>query len=180
MLLPRLRTITEEVHGAPDGPAQFSKIVEQLKTNPSPDAPSTDAPNKITYDEMVLALLLQVYDDAKQKGVDKNDDRLREVLIANLKGHIVKLGEHQERLRKDLEKEEEEKAKKITSESMHEGFESHVSLSSEPLKYPKHQHSMFLLRRSPNLSRVQRRRPLSNRPLRYSTRKLWNKRKLPS
>ena len=126
VLLPRLRTITEEVHGAADGPAQFSNIVEQLKMNPSPAAPDTNATKKITYDEMILALLLQVYDDAKQKGVDKNDERLREVLIANLKGHIVKLGEQQEKLKKDLEREEDEKSKKITSESIHDGFESHV------------------------------------------------------
>ncbi|KAH8113509.1 hsp90-like protein [Phellopilus nigrolimitatus] len=125
VLLPRLRTITEEVHGAPDGPAQFSRIVEQLKTNPSPQAPETDSPHKLTYDEMILSLLLKVFEDAKEKGVDKNDERLREVLIANLKGHVAKLGERQEELKKDLEKEEEERTKKITSESIHDGYDSH-------------------------------------------------------
>lgn len=129
VLLPRLRTITEEVHGAVDGPAEFSKIVEQLKTNPSPDAPETNAPRRLTYDEMVLSLLLQVYADAKEKGADKNDDRLREALIANLKGHVAKLGEQQEKLKKELEHEIEERDKKITSENVHDGWESHVSFT---------------------------------------------------
>ncbi len=126
VLLPRLRTITEEVHGAIDGPAQFSKIVEQLRTNPSPDAPKSDAPKPLTYDEMILSLLMQVFNDAKEKGVGKNDDRLREVLIANLKSHVVKLGEKQEELKKILETEESEKTKKITSEQIHDGWESKV------------------------------------------------------
>ena len=78
---------------------------------------------------MILSLLLKVYEDAKEKGVtERNDERLRETLIANLKGHVAKLGETQERLKKELAHEEEEKAKKITSENIHEGWESHVSV----------------------------------------------------
>jgi cell division cycle protein 37 len=129
VLLPRLRTITEEVHGADDGPAEFSKIVERLKTNPSPEAPPSNSPNKISYDQMILSLLLQVYEGAKEKGLDKNDDRLRETLIANLKSHIAKLGETTEKLRKDLDAELSEKNKKITSESIHDGWDSHVSVT---------------------------------------------------
>ena len=68
-----------------------------------------------------------VQDEAKKKGVDKNDERLREVLIASLKGHVAKLGERQETLKKELDKELAEKSKKITTEDIHEGFESHVS-----------------------------------------------------
>lgn len=76
---------------------------------------------------MILSLLLKVYGDAKEKGVEKNDERLRETLIGNLKGHVANLGERQEALKKELEQEEEEKNKKITSESIHEGWDSHVS-----------------------------------------------------
>ncbi|KAL5482910.1 CDC37_3 [Sanghuangporus weigelae] len=131
ILLPRLRTITEEVHGAPDGPAHFSSIVERLKTNPSPDAPPSKAPKKITYDEMILSLLLKVFEEAKEKGLTtaggENEERLRECLVASLKGHVSKLGDETERLKKELEKEEAEKLKKITSEDIHEGFESHYA-----------------------------------------------------
>lgn len=128
VLLPRLRTITEEVHGADDGPAQFNKIVGQLKANPSPDAPPSNSPNKLTYDQMVLSLMMQVFEGAKEKGYDRNDDRLRETLIASLKSHITKLGETTEKLKKDLDVELSEKNKKITSESIHEGWDSKVSI----------------------------------------------------
>ncbi|KAL5524797.1 CDC37 [Sanghuangporus sanghuang] len=131
VLLPRLRTVTEEVHGAPDGPAHFSSIVERLKTNPSPDAPPSNAPKKITYDEMILSLLLKVFEEAKEKGLTTpgggNEERLRESLVASLKGHVSKLGDETERLKKELGKEEAEKSKKITSEDIHEGFESHYA-----------------------------------------------------
>lgn len=128
VLLPRLRTITEEVHGATDAPAQFSRIVEQLSSNPSPAAPETDGPKKLTYDEMLLSLLMQVRQDAKEKGVENNRERLGEVLVTNLKGHVAKLGEQQEKLKKELVEEESEKSKKITSEDIHEGWDSHVCL----------------------------------------------------
>lgn len=116
------------MHGAPDGPAKFSSVVEQLKTNPSPDAPKSDGQKVLTYDEMILALLMQVFNDAKEKGVDKNNERLREVLIANLKGHCTRLGETQEKLRAELNELEDEKNKKITSENLHDGWDSHVCL----------------------------------------------------
>ena len=128
VLLPRLRTITEEVHGADDGVAQFNNTVERLKTNPSPDAPPSDSPNKLTYDQMILSLLMQVSDGAREKGLDRNDERLRETLIAALKSHITKLGETTEKLKKDLKAELDEKSKKITSETIHEGFESKVCM----------------------------------------------------
>lgn len=139
ILLPRLRTITEEVHSSSDGSAQFSRVVEQLKTNPSPDAPEAgpDAgqgpgAKRLTYDEMVLSLLLKVYDDAREKGVTKgsgNEERLQEALVQNLKEHITKLGERQQTIQKELEKEERERTKKITSESMHDGFDASVRSS---------------------------------------------------
>ena len=131
-LLPRLRTITEEVHGADDGPTQFNKIVEQLRTNPSPDGPPSNAPNKLTYDQMILSLLMQVSEGAKEKGLDRNDDRLRETLISALKSHTARLGETTEKLKKDLEAELKEKNKKITSESIHEGWESKASILQTP------------------------------------------------
>lgn len=132
MLLPRLRTITEEVHGATDAPGQFSRIVEQLSMNPSPNVPKSDSEKKLTYDEMILSLLMQVRQDAKEKGVENNSERLSETLIANLKGHVAKLGERQEKLKKELKEELDEKAKKITSEDLHEGWDSHVRRISYP------------------------------------------------
>ncbi|KAI0755236.1 hypothetical protein C8Q80DRAFT_1143839 [Daedaleopsis nitida] len=74
---------------------------------------------------MMLSLLLQVWEEAKKKGVEKDDPKLAEALVAGLKEHEKKMLEHQTKLRKDLAHEEEEAHKKITSEDIHEGFDSH-------------------------------------------------------
>ena len=124
VLEPRLQEITKDVEEK--GPAHFSSLVEKFKTNPSPERPPTNAPNQKTYDEMLLALLLQVWEEAKKKGVEKDDPKLGEALVAGLKEHLVRIDQHQEKLRKEMQREEEELHKKITSEDIHEGFESHV------------------------------------------------------
>ena len=49
VLKPRLVAITSEVEEK--GPAHFSSLVERFKTNPSPEAPPTKAPEQKTYDE---------------------------------------------------------------------------------------------------------------------------------
>ncbi|KAL7280152.1 hypothetical protein ACG7TL_006571 [Trametes sanguinea] len=123
VLKPRLQQITQEVEA--QGAPHFSSLVERFKTNPSPEKPPTNAPEQKTYDEMLLALLLQVWEEAKKKGVEKDDPQLSEALVAGLKEHLVKFDEHQEKLRKDLAHEEEEQHKKITMEDLHEGFDSH-------------------------------------------------------
>ncbi|PCH39987.1 hypothetical protein WOLCODRAFT_136594 [Wolfiporia cocos MD-104 SS10] len=123
VLGPRLQTITEEV--ASKGPGHFSVLVERFQTAPSPEAPPTNAPGQKTYDEMLLALMLKVYDDTKKKGVEKGDPKLGEALLEGLKTHIVQMSEHQKGLKKELEQLEEETKRKITSDDIHEGFESH-------------------------------------------------------
>ncbi|KAI0786879.1 Cdc37 N terminal kinase binding-domain-containing protein [Abortiporus biennis] len=122
-LQPRLEQITKDV--GEKGPEYFASLVEKLRTQPSPDVPPTNAPNQKTYDEMLLSLLMTVYEDAKKKGIDKDSPKLHEALVDGLKHHVVALAEHTESLRKDLAKEEEEQKKKITSDDIHEGFDSH-------------------------------------------------------
>lgn len=126
VLNPRLAQIAKDVEDK--GPAYFSSLVEKFKTNPSPARPPTNAPDQKTYDEMMLSLLLQVWEDAKKKGVEKDDPKLAEALVSGLKEHEKRMGEHQAKLRKDLAHEEEEAHKKITSEDIHEGFDSHVRI----------------------------------------------------
>ncbi|KAH9939808.1 Cdc37 N terminal kinase binding-domain-containing protein [Amylocystis lapponica] len=123
VLEPRLRTITQDV--ASKGPAHFSSLVERFRTQPSPDAPPTNAPEQKTYDEMLLSLLLTVWEDAKKEGVDKDDARLRDVLVKGLKTHETRMAEHQQKLRDELALLEEEQKKKITSDDIHDGFDSH-------------------------------------------------------
>lgn len=168
------------MHGAVDGPAEFSKIVEQLKTNPSPDAPESEAEKVVTYDEMILNLLLKVHEDVREKGLDKNDERLRESLIQGLKSHIVKLGEVQEKHKTELEAEEKEKAKKITSEALHDGWDSHVRLAIYAGEILLTVSSIYPLnltqRQSPKLPSSQRQRRRQQRRqqhMKFSTRRRW-------
>ncbi|CAL1712727.1 unnamed protein product [Somion occarium] len=123
VLEPRIKQITAAVEA--QGPTYFSQLVDRYRNNPSPEAPPTNAPGQKTYDEMLLSLLLQVWDDAKKDGADKDDPRLREKLGKGLQRHVTMMAEHQARLKSDLAKEEAEQKKKITSEDMHDAWDSH-------------------------------------------------------
>ncbi|KIP04683.1 hypothetical protein PHLGIDRAFT_75531 [Phlebiopsis gigantea 11061_1 CR5-6] len=123
VLAPRIRQIAADVEAK--GPAEFSSLVERFKTHPSPDAPPTNAPEQKSYDEMLLSLMLKVWDEAKQEGIEKDDPKLGDALVRGMQKHVAELGLHQEKLRKDLAEEEAEQKKKITSDDIHEGFESH-------------------------------------------------------
>lgn len=125
VLHPRLKQIAADVEAK--GPEEFSTLVERFKTNPSPEKPPTNSPQQQTYDEMLLALLLKVWEDVKKEGVEKDDPKLGEALAKGVQQHVVSLGEHQQKLKDELEKEEAEQKKKITSDDIHEGWESHVS-----------------------------------------------------
>ncbi|KAI0826771.1 Cdc37 N terminal kinase binding-domain-containing protein [Trametes gibbosa] len=123
VLKPRLQKIAEDVEA--QGASHFSSLVERYQTNPSPEAPPTDAPEQKSYDQMLLSLMLKVWEDAKKKGVEKDDPNLSSALVAGLKEHLVGLDEHQAKMKSDLQVEEEEQHKKITMEDIHEGFDSH-------------------------------------------------------
>lgn len=101
--------------------------MEKLQTHPSPDAPPTNAPGQPTYDAMVLSLLMQVSEEAKKAAADKGQDVLVAKIKEGLARHVVQLGEHTDKLKKDLAEEEKEQKKHITSEDIHEGFDSKVS-----------------------------------------------------
>ncbi|KAF8488347.1 hsp90-like protein [Gautieria morchelliformis] len=119
VLLPRLRTITDDVQSG--GHIHFSSLVERLKTQPSTEAPADGQP---TYDQMLQSLLLQIWEEAKEKGVGKDDPELDKALVDGLKSHLKKLGGYQEKIKVELETEEKEQTKKITSDDLHEGFDS--------------------------------------------------------
>lgn len=75
---------------------------------------------------MLLSLLLQVWEEAKKNGITGDDPRLHDALTQGLKQHVAKMAEHQEKLKQELEKELAEQKKKITSEDIHTGWDSHV------------------------------------------------------
>ncbi|KAF8326983.1 uncharacterized protein EI90DRAFT_3127429 [Cantharellus anzutake] len=122
VLLPRLRQISNDL--AEGGPAYYSQLVERLKTQPSPDKP-TDAPNQLTYDAMIESLLLTVHKEVKEKGISATDtDKLGPVLVAQLDSHIEKLTKRNKEATEQLEEEKKEQTKKITSDDIHDGFNS--------------------------------------------------------
>lgn len=127
VLEPRLKQIADDV--AAQGPTYFSSLAERFRAQPSPEAPPTNAPDQKTYDEMLLALMLRVWEEVKETGVGKDDPQLGDKLAEGLRTHLVRMGEHQEKLKKELAQEEEEQHKKITSDDIHDGFDSRVSLS---------------------------------------------------
>jgi len=138
VLLPRLTALATELEQANDAAAVFANKAEQLKVNPSPEAPPGEGAK--TYDEMILVLLLRVYQDVKDKGVVKEDPGFGNELIAALKVHLRQLKEAIDTKKSELDKELKEKAKKITTEDIHEGFESKyipAKPAPEPVIKPK-------------------------------------------
>ncbi|OJA17234.1 hypothetical protein AZE42_00165 [Rhizopogon vesiculosus] len=120
ILAPRLHGIRATLSSADGGLKYFQQLVERLQTDPSPEAPPTNAKDQPTYDAMVLSLLLQIWDGAKSLPVDEQEA----AILSGLDKHITQLSEHTKQLEKDLVVEEKEQRKHITSEDIHEGFES--------------------------------------------------------
>jgi cell division cycle protein 37 len=73
---------------------------------------------------MVLSLLLQINEEPSVKGKEGGD--LDTGLTAMLKDHQVKLAERQKQVIEAIKKIEEEDKKKITSDSLKEGWNSGV------------------------------------------------------
>jgi cell division cycle protein 37 len=117
--------------------SSYASLIHQLTTNPSDDKPPTGAPNQPTYDVMLLHLLEQVWKEAKEAlglnpgevgGGEGKEEELREKLRERLAYHNESLDKRTKECRQEAEREEKEEKKKITSEGIHDGFSSGVSL----------------------------------------------------
>ncbi|KAG6868974.1 hypothetical protein C0993_006496 [Termitomyces sp. T159_Od127] len=135
VLLPRITEIAGAlVNPAPPIPptAYFNSYVERLEKNPSRDCPPGNNPDKPeqTYDGMLLALLRKVGDDARTKVKEANtldserDEKITKYLASGMAEHVTKLKETIDNDAAKLAGEEKEQKKHITSEDLHEGFES--------------------------------------------------------
>lgn len=128
VLSPRLHSIRATLGSADGGLKYFEQLVEKLQTQPSPEAPPTNAKDQPTYDAMMLSLLLQVWDGAKSLPADEREA----AVLSGLDKHIKQLADHTKKLEKDLADEEHEQKKHITSEDIHEGFESKYTPAKPP------------------------------------------------
>lgn len=136
VLHPRLVNITHRIAGttvadptedanAGSGLPFFQYLVNRLQSNPSPAAPPTNAKDQPTYDAMILSLLLQIYDTVKVLPRDEQE----KAILDGIKAHIAQLSGHTRSLEADLDAELKEQKKHITSDDIHEGWESKVSRS---------------------------------------------------
>ena len=121
----RLRQVRDGIKEK--GAGFFSATVERLEKQPSPERPP--APLKGTYDEMLLSLLRRTTDDVKNLGIANGDQKLDQELIKSIDEHLERMPEFLEKAKKDLEHEESEQKKKITSEDIRPGFSSTVRCS---------------------------------------------------
>jgi cell division cycle protein 37 len=138
VLLPKITEIATTIADAnlstPQA-AYFNNLVEKLRTNPSKDCPPGNNPDKIeqTYDGMILNLLERVSQDAKNKLKELNlaesekEQKLGQVLQEEMAMHVKQLGVTIEKDSKELQAEKEEQKKKITSDDIHEGWETKAS-----------------------------------------------------
>lgn len=137
VLLPRIKEIADKVASPSDStPATvyFNALIDKLQNNPSRDCPPGNDPNKLeqTYDGMLLSLLKLVVEKAKERvnkaGVleSEKEDRLQKELTSEMLIHVQQLGETVEKDQLELDTELAEKSKRITTEDIHDGFESKV------------------------------------------------------
>lgn len=133
VLRPRITQVLTDLESLParDAVAQFASLTQQLTVSPSPDKPPTNAPNQPTYDMMLLHLLEQVAKEAREKQSSSGDipgeEATRKRLAERLAFHRTELDDRTEECKQTIKREEEEANRKITSEGIHEGFDSGVS-----------------------------------------------------
>jgi len=144
VLLPRITELTKTLksEGSPSTLISvYNSFVDKIQTNPSPDCPPGNDPTKIeqTYDGMILSLLRQVGEKAKERvsaaGTTASDkeERLAKEIVVEMQMHVKHLGETIAKDSKELEGLYAEKKKHITSEDIHVGVESKVCLGLSPL-----------------------------------------------
>jgi cell division cycle protein 37 len=148
VLRPRIQSVTKGVQE--NGVAHYRAVQRRLKEQPSPDKPNTGAPNQPTYDMMLGQLLGDVWKEVDDKTPEldwaseatvpeSKASRMAEELRKRLDWHIAELDRRDKEVQKEIEQEEAEQKKRITSEDIREGWSSSsVSKAKEgPLDKPK-------------------------------------------
>ncbi|WFD30564.1 hsp90 co-chaperone Cdc37 [Malassezia sp. CBS 17886] len=118
-LRPRIAAIKEGT--AKEGAAYFSREVARLSAGRQ-ERGNKDGPHGPTQDDMMLSLLLQINDEAPVKTSAGDASALAGELDAQLQDHLHQLDARQAKITDELEQMRKEDAKKITSDSLHEGF----------------------------------------------------------
>jgi cell division cycle protein 37 len=121
--------------------------VRKLKEEPSDAKPATGAQNQPTYDMMMLSLVLSVWKEAGEtlglandpksdpagitannSGIDQTEaEAWAKALSARMEKHTDELVKRTEQAKKEIDDEEKEQKKKITSDDVKEGWSTSVS-----------------------------------------------------
>ncbi|SNX86716.1 related to Hsp90 co-chaperone Cdc37 [Melanopsichium pennsylvanicum] len=131
-LSPRLDELVENTKN--QGSSYYSREVARLSAGRQ-ERGSKDGPNGPTTDDMILSLLLQIQQQDHVKG--KGGNELDQVLLKELQGHKEKLGARKTQIQFELEQMEKEDSKKITSDSIREGWNSGYVAKAECEPEPK-------------------------------------------
>ncbi|KDN39624.1 hypothetical protein K437DRAFT_258995 [Tilletiaria anomala UBC 951] len=116
-LVPMLNEIVASTSS--EGHAFFSRRTAQLTAGRA-ERGNKDGPDGPTPDDMIISLLLQINEEDGVKG--KQSAELDEALVSSLKGHLGKLEERTKQVKEQIAQMEEEDKKKITSDSIREGW----------------------------------------------------------
>jgi len=118
---PVLKQLKENV--SKDGPPFYSREVARLSAGRA-ERGNKDGPEGPTLDDMVLSLLLQINEEPQVKSAAGDTSVLSERLVEALQSTLEKLAKRQQEIDAELREMDAEDRKKITSDSLHEGFSS--------------------------------------------------------
>ncbi|RAL60573.1 hypothetical protein DID88_009769 [Monilinia fructigena] len=131
-LLAALQSYSPQTDKRPDDLA-FQALMESTGEDDSPPPPPEGVHTHVkeappTYSKMMAALIDQVKTKVDE---DKTDNRF-EAYVAEIKVHQAKVEDLQKQLAVELETLEKEEGRKITSESIHTGFDSSFVAKADP------------------------------------------------
>ena len=137
-LLASLESHAAEAESRNPGEAAFHAVMQSAASlDPKDDQPPPrpagvhGAEEKLpTYTKMMATLLDQVNKALDEKKVDQ--DKRYEAMVAEIGDHLKKVSDLQSELHKKLAELEKEESRKITSESIHTGFNSSHINKSKP------------------------------------------------
>ncbi|KAH9004851.1 Cdc37 N terminal kinase binding-domain-containing protein [Lactarius deliciosus] len=121
VLLVRLRALQPKL--AQSGSSCFLSEIDRLRTNPSPEAPPSDAAKPVPYDEAILTLLQAIAKEA-QENTGSDTSKFDKLLEERLDFHTNKLSDITEERRKERDALLKEKSEHITMDDLHVGVES--------------------------------------------------------
>ncbi|KAH9169359.1 hypothetical protein EDB89DRAFT_1479657 [Lactarius sanguifluus] len=121
VLLVRLRALQPKL--VQSGSSYFSSEIDRLRTNPSPEAPPSDAAKPVPYDETILTLLQAIAKEA-QENTGSDTPKLDKLLEERLDFHTNKLSDITEERRKERDALLKEKSEHITMDDLHVCLES--------------------------------------------------------